>query len=150
MATLWKRATPSQYVVLRIIRGAVLNVYDHHGMVRDKFFARSVAKRAAGTLTAQWPEVLAAKHQRRQNALEVNRPTSHAQGPEYVTGYLKGDRHSSLRRSPIYLIWKEIASTMWRVRTQGTPEEYAACIKLLRLLQQTHIELEAFKERNNK
>lgn len=49
-----------QWRLLRIISGAVKNAADAHPEFGiDKKFARSVAKRAVGTLTAQWPEVLA-------------------------------------------------------------------------------------------
>lgn len=62
MTTLSKRATPHQARVLRMIEGAVKNALDAHPdyatMPRDKL-ARSIAKRAAGTLTAAWPEMLA-------------------------------------------------------------------------------------------
>ena len=62
MATLYHRATPSQRLVLRMIEGAVKNAFHAHPDLSkiplDKL-ARSIAKRAAGTLTAQWPEVLA-------------------------------------------------------------------------------------------
>lgn len=61
MSTLYKRATPAQARVLRIVAGAVKNAADGHPeIVIPHNFARSVAKRAAGTLTAQWPDVLAA------------------------------------------------------------------------------------------
>lgn len=60
MASLYKRANPAQQMMLRIVAGAVKNAADAHGVALPKSFARSVAKRLAGTLTAQWPEVLAA------------------------------------------------------------------------------------------
>ena len=61
MSSLYNRASPQQRRILRIVEGAVKNALDAHPdqMVRPNF-ARSVAKRAAGTLTAAWPEVLAA------------------------------------------------------------------------------------------
>lgn len=60
MATLYKRANPLQKRLLRIVEGAVKNTFDAHPEVEDKSrFARSVAKRAVGTLTAQFGEVLA-------------------------------------------------------------------------------------------
>jgi len=63
MSTLSKRATPLQLQMLRIIEGAVKNTFDAHplyliGMDEYPFdkdrFARSVAKRAVGTLSAQY------------------------------------------------------------------------------------------------
>src|ERR1700761_6582133 len=105
MATLWKRATPSQYMMLRIIAGAVLNVQDHHGMVREQRFARSVAKRAVGTLTAQWPDVLAASNRQigGRDRLVPRQP----QGSQLIEGLLEGDRLNRSRRSPIQVIWNK-------------------------------------------
>lgn len=61
MATLYKRATAQQYRILRIVEGAVKNAADAHGANISPRMRRSIAKRAAGTLTAQWPDVLAAQ-----------------------------------------------------------------------------------------
>jgi hypothetical protein len=61
MSTLCKRATPAQAVMLKMIEGAVKNAMDAHpDWSIDRRFAKSIAKRSAGTLSAQWPEVLAA------------------------------------------------------------------------------------------
>lgn len=50
--------------MLRIISGAVLNTaHAHPGQLPDLKFARGVAKRAVGTLSAQWADTLAAKSQ---------------------------------------------------------------------------------------
>jgi len=62
MTTLYKRASPQQAQALRIIAGAVLNTNDAHpGKYQgvNARFARSVAKRAVGTLFAQMADVLA-------------------------------------------------------------------------------------------
>lgn len=64
MVSLYKRATPMQMRMLRIVEGAVLNTVHAHPEPREDLarFARGVAKRAVGTLTAQLPEVLALDH----------------------------------------------------------------------------------------
>ena len=61
MATLYKTATPLQKRMLKIIEGAVINTYHAHKEkpISPERFARSVAKRAVGTLTAQMQDVLA-------------------------------------------------------------------------------------------
>ena len=47
---------------MRAVAGAVKNALDAHpGWRAPKWLANSVAKRAAGTLTAGWPDVLAAQ-----------------------------------------------------------------------------------------
>lgn len=62
MTSIVRRATPSQKRIMRAVSGAVKNALDAHpGCVVPKWLANSVAKRAAGTLTAGWPEVLAAR-----------------------------------------------------------------------------------------
>jgi len=55
MASLYKRATPLQEMVLRIIEGAIKNAQDAHPEIQvTPKHRRSIAKRAAGTLTAQF------------------------------------------------------------------------------------------------
>ncbi len=61
MTTLSKRATPRQALLLRMVEGACRNaMHAHSGAVLDDKMCRSIAKRAAGTLAAQWAAVLAA------------------------------------------------------------------------------------------
>lgn len=75
MVSLYNRANARQWRVLRIIEGAVKNVYDHHKDFKySPRLARSIAKRAAGTLTAAWPDVLAAKPS------DMSDPENHASG----------------------------------------------------------------------
>lgn len=61
MSSLYKRANAKQRKLLKIIEGAVKNTVDAHPQWKENSperFARSVAKRAAGTITAQWPEIV--------------------------------------------------------------------------------------------
>lgn len=62
MVTLYKRATPTQRQILRIIEGAIKNAGDAHPEIKQLTprMVRSIAKRAAGTLSSQWAEVLTA------------------------------------------------------------------------------------------
>ena len=61
MATLYKRANGPQRRMLKIIEGAVKNAADAHPEFNySPKLARSIAKRAVGTLSAQLAEVLAA------------------------------------------------------------------------------------------
>ena len=66
MASLYKRASPREALMLRIISGAVLNTADAHpGKYNiDAKFARGAAKRAVGTLSASWADLLAAESRR--------------------------------------------------------------------------------------
>lgn len=60
MSTLYKRATKNQMKLLKAVSGAVLNEADAHGKSRDYRQSRSIAKRAVGTISALWPDVLVA------------------------------------------------------------------------------------------
>ena len=61
MTTLQNRATPAQRVVFRMIEGACWNAAHHHPDWHiSPRMARSIAKRATGTLTSQWGAVLVA------------------------------------------------------------------------------------------
>lgn len=69
MASLYKRATPTQVRILRIIEGAIRNtMHAHPELVVSERHARSIAKRAAGTLSSQLGDVLA------KRGLEPRRP----------------------------------------------------------------------------
>lgn len=142
MASLWKRATPSQHRMLRAIAGAVRNTASAHSVALTDRFARGVAKRAVGTLTAQWPDVLAAADKRRQNGSRDTFLSRQPRGSELAEGHSKGDRLRLLRRSPIRELWKSYAAGMWKVK-RGPPEVYAAHIRVLKLLDEAQRELDA-------
>lgn len=146
MATLWNRATPSQYRMLRAIAGAVLNACDHHKLPRDKYFARGVAKRAVGTLTAQWPDVLAAQAMRRQNGSRDRLISRDPRGSHATQGLPKGDSLRLLRLSPIRFAWKRYAAGMWKIKHEGTPEQFAAHIRVLQLLDEAQRLLDALNQ----
>lgn len=61
VSSLYKRATPMQKRMLKIVEGAVINSHHAHpvGDVGIEIFARGVAKRAVGTLCSQLEQVLA-------------------------------------------------------------------------------------------
>lgn len=141
MASLWNRATPPQYRMLRAIAGAVLNTCDHHNMPRDSYFARGVAKRAVGTLTAQWPDVLAATANRRQTGSRDRLVSHDPRGSQLLKGLSEGGRLRLLRRSPIRAAWKMFAAGMWQIK-HGPPEVYAAHVRILKLLDRAQREYE--------
>lgn len=56
MASLYKRKTVTQRKIMRMIEGAVMDAaFCHPEYGIDRKIARSIAKRATGTLTAEWP-----------------------------------------------------------------------------------------------
>ena len=145
MATLYKRATPSQRKILRIVKGAVLNEADAHGRKRDEIMARSIAKRAAGTLTAQMRDVLAldsptsvsndvaivakiavACEQQSEGDHLVKHPTPLIRA--------RGQRGPSkvVRRSPLMRLRKQLSSQMRGLRESGQIERYEAYKEVLR------------------
>jgi hypothetical protein len=151
MVTLSKRATPSQDRMLRIIEGAVLNAFDSKGMRRNPVFARSIAKRAAGTLSAQWPEVLSANTTPTEGQ-SVTRTTDAQErrvisfpGREHVTPANDGEtgaqvvsapaRRGSSRhtgRSPLLTLRRQLAMEMWQIRRNGDDGWIHAYVEVLR------------------
>jgi hypothetical protein len=82
MVSLYKRSSPSQRRMLRIVEGAVKNALDAHPRASVPHnFARSVAKRATGTLSAQLPEVLAAKKPSSRDRAQLTKPRSRVGSP---------------------------------------------------------------------
>jgi len=143
MATLWNRATPSQYRMLRAIAGAVRNAAHAHQVSISRDFARSVAKRATGTLTAQWPDVLAATSIRRQEGSRDKLVSRAPRGSELRQGLSEGGRLRLLRRSPLRYVWQHFAAGMWKIKHEGTPEQFAAHVKVLQLLDEAQKILDA-------
>lgn len=144
MASLYKRATPPQARVLRIIEGAVKNVADAHGEEYNPRMARSIAKRAAGTLTAIWPEVLAARE-----ALSDSGGALCCQGAIAGSGRhvgisagLGASEHTmacrrgrpTLARRPRNRLWSLLARKMHEVRASGDEARIEAYIEVLRII----------------
>jgi hypothetical protein len=60
MTTLSNRLTPRQAMVMRMIEGSIRDAVNAHPDWNfDPRFVKSIAKRATGTLTSQWGDVLA-------------------------------------------------------------------------------------------
>ena len=163
MVTLSKRATPSQTKILRIVEGAVHNATDAHKMDRNEFMARSIAKRAAGTLTAQWPEVLAANTRPPRSGTPADgkcracerrkHTTLHRARLERVTllggkkfGYVpdrmaRREPSQFNRRFPLLELWRRLKQEMWNVNRSGNPEKIEAHRNLLRMIDKLHRDL---------
>jgi hypothetical protein len=72
MSTLYSRATPRQARILKIVEGSVRNVaHSHPGWITDERAPKSIAKRAAGTLTSQWRTVLGASPRGEPEGLQI-------------------------------------------------------------------------------
>ncbi len=134
MATLYNRATASQRRVLRIVEGAVKNVADCHPELKlTPRVCRSIAKRAAGTLTAQWPDVLAAKRPSERAdetpGASVGAPTSHrSRGSERGRGQLYNPRPQ------LRFLWNRFAGEVALAKRTGRTERAEAFIDVLRAI----------------
>lgn len=143
VTSLYSRATPSQHRILRAVEGAVRNAaHAHPDYLIDDKFARSVAKRAAGTLTAQWPEVLAASakssgtHGQALSELSVRgvrHPVNRAAGSQFGKGRERGASHVR-RRSPLKILWGQLSQQMRAIKASGNVERELAFIDALRMV----------------
>jgi hypothetical protein len=137
MATLYKRATPTQARILRIVAGAVMNVAHYHPEygLTDRI-ARSIAKRATGTLTAQWREVLAARTARGFVLSQSGKGltcTKALRMPSHLLA-AAGERHISQRRSPLHLIQHDLGILAGAARKAGDTARYEALADALRTI----------------
>jgi hypothetical protein len=131
MSSLYKRANGPQQRMLAIVSGAVLNaLHAHPEAPVDRQFARSVAKRAVGTLSAQWPEVLAAQAS----------PSGSAE--RLVTGRRRKSAYSDERtggapdaqRSPVSVVVHRMGRMIGQMRGRGDPEAADAIIAAIKCL----------------
>jgi hypothetical protein len=135
MTSLYNRASPSQARILRIIEGAVKNAaYAHPEYDVPKRFARSIAKRATGTLTAQWPEVLAAKNREPSDkALGEIRRSLAPPSAQVVKRQGRGASKFG-RRSPLAALRRDVGIMASIARRAGQHERLEALADVLRLL----------------
>lgn len=132
MASLYRRANPAQARVLRIVEGAVKNASDAHPELKiSPQHRRSIAKRAAGTLTAQWPDVLAA------------RGSSDSREPEGTSG--RGQSAHSAKpsgrggcqvrtASPLRRLEQMLCRPLSAMKAAGETERVAAYVEVLRMI----------------
>lgn len=135
MASLHKRANPSQRRMLRIVEGAVKNAAFYHPahFVTDRF-ARSIAKRAVGTLSAQWPEVLAAKgiSLSPQAATEIVRSALPRGGQ--VTIHAERRSSHSKRRPPLDALWHRLKQQIRPLREAGENDLAEAYVEIMKTI----------------
>lgn len=130
--------TPSQQRIWRAIDGAVRNAaHGHPGWNLTRTMARSIAKRATGTLTAQWQEVLAAKPSERSGRLRGD----HGNHAVLATGQrgrgaspVKGVATAPPRRSPLRLLHNRLGAMAGEARRAGQTDRHQALVEALRLI----------------
>lgn len=132
MTTLAHRATPSQRRILRAVIGAVKNTSDAHPEYKiTPTLARSIAKRAAGTLTAQWPEVLAARLVPSDRADGDRTCISRPQSLSPLKRAGRGPQSLGMR-SPLRRLWKEMSIAVGEAKRAGQTERAEALIFALK------------------
>lgn len=132
MSSLWRRANGPQYRMLRIVSGAVLSAAHHHpGHPINKKFARGVAKRAVGTISSQWGELLAATTT--PSGAERSDGNSFRSGAQLVKprgGRILATSGPRLRRAII----REISGLIGPARRAGQTERADALIEVMRII----------------
>ena len=131
MSSLYRRANGPQYRMLKIISGAVLNAaHAHPGHAVDNKFARSVSKRAVGTISASsWPELLAAS-----SPSGAERSVSHPlrNGSDHCKA--RGGRHSRSAGPRFAPIIREISKLIRPAKLAGQTERAEALIDVMRII----------------
>lgn len=142
MTTLYKRANPSQRRLLRIIEGAIKNASDAHSRnaVPQKF-ARSIAKRAAGTISAQWPELLAARMPSNRDASEIGKGFPASAAHDCKPPRQRGAAQP-VKPSPIFkMLYLRLGAMAGWARKAGHNERTAAFADALRVIASVEAEI---------
>lgn len=123
--------TASQNRIYRAVHGAACNVaHAHPDWKVTQQIARSIAKRATGTLTAGWPEVLAARSMP-SDRRRVTLSSPPSRGPSLR---LLG------RRSPLPALWKQLSRMVWQAKRDGKTERVETLIEILKIIAAMQIE----------
>lgn len=132
--------TPSQKQIYRAIAGAVRNAaHGHPNWPLRHEMARSIAKRATGTLTSQWREALAAKPSESADFSLVRRKEGQICGSRPTERKSKGSvaetsRVGAKRRSPLRLLHNHLGALVKEAKHEGRTERVEALQDALRLL----------------
>jgi hypothetical protein len=135
MATLYKRATPAQHRVLRAVEGAVRNAaHAHHRTDISTSFARSIAKRAAGTISAQMPELLAGAL-RSSDKAELAIVTDLGRGALSSSKCVeRGSAQVRLSRPPLRKFWEALQKQIKPLRLAGNDALADAYIEIMKAI----------------
>ena len=141
MSTLYKRATKNQMRLLKAVSGAVLNEADAHGRVRDERQARSIAKRAVGTISAMWPDLLVAAQSSPSNGIAVGLKAAiphlgHTGSCPECARRSQMSRHRAKRRwgqksTPLLKLIKQLSYPLGQMK-KIDPDKAAVYIEILR------------------
>ena len=131
------RISEAHVRIFRAVEGAVINTAHGHPRWRlTPEMARSIAKRATGTLTAQWPEVLAAQMQPSERADGVGSSIGPNWPPRRRQSRTTKRRPASdhQRRGPLFRLWKRISIEVGVAKRAGDEVRAAALIDVLRIV----------------
>lgn len=136
MTSIARRATPAQAMIMKMVKGAVVNAMDSHpGWPCDPRLATSIAKRAAGTLTAQWPDVLAAE--KRPSETADARPTSAPLPGTSDPATRPGEGAASSmtrRRASLRYLHNAVGALAGHAQHAGQYERQRALVDVLRMI----------------
>jgi hypothetical protein len=137
MSRLYTRANATQRKILRVIEGACKNACDAHpGLVISPRHRRSIAKRAAGTLTAIWPEVLAegpsnaVPSERASGGHRADPPEA---GSQLTKAHQRGRTHP-LSPSPLVELRRRLTKPLSAMKQAGEHERVAAFVEVLKII----------------
>ena len=139
MASLYKRASASQALILRIVEGACKNVCDIHPELEiPPKFRRSIAKRAAGTISAQWSELLARGRQP-VSARALLRVVMRRVRRSQISMAASGER-IPMTPFPAQRLIKEISRPLKELRAAGEFEKVEAYITVLKKIDELKLD----------
>ncbi len=141
MTTLRNRATPRQAVVMRMIEGAVRNAaHAHPGWNLTEKMARSISKRATGTLTSAWGSVLAAPQapsERRCGDYDAATPSRDGLPSVAVAGIGEPAGNGvrlSATGAPLVRLLSRLGAMAGEAKRAGQMERYEALVDALRAI----------------
>lgn len=130
MTRISKRVDHAYARIHRAVAGAVVNTaHGHPKWGLSDTIARSIAKRAAGTLLAQWPEVLAAV----KSSLTSGSPSVQDLMPRSSASRPRG-RGVYARYTPLDKLWKKLSKEVGKAKYSGNTERARTLIEVLKLI----------------
>jgi hypothetical protein len=143
VSTLYNRANPPQHRMLRVIEGAVMNAaHAHREFKVTRTFAKSVAKRATGTLTAQWPEVLAATTPSGKAVREYCKDTRRRRKAQPAKPNGRGAVAAPTSRALLRKLHARVSKMISEPKRAGNTERMNGLIDVCRLLSRLIEEME--------
>lgn len=132
MATLSLRATATQEIMLRAVSGAVRNAQNAHpNWPFDDRFAKSIAKRAVGTLSALMPAVLASSG---PSCEPDGHPANHRANRADIHGTARRGRSHRSGPSPLPDLHHKVGIMIRNARKSGNQEAWDALVEVARLI----------------